>query len=124
MEGLYKRVIRGVYPKLPKHFSNDLSMIIKVMLRVAPSKRPTSSQILNTNIISSRLNTLFPEEVHENENVLLQTIYIPKKMIHLTERLPKSTYDDQDGTEDETVLSKFIDTHEDPDGLPKISTGK
>lgn len=78
MEGLYKRVLRGVYPKLPKHFSKDLSLIIKVMLRVSANKRPTCNQILNTNIISSRLHTLFPNEINEAENTLLQTIYIPK----------------------------------------------
>ena len=124
MEGLYKRVIRGVYPKLPKHFSKDMSMILKVMLRVNPSKRPTCSQILNTNIISSRLNTLFPDELNESENILLQTIYIPKKMIHLTERLPKAKYEDQDGTENETVLSRLIDTQHDSEGFPKLPPGK
>lgn len=44
-------------------------------------------------------------------------------MIHLTERLPKSTYEDHDGTEDETVLSKIIDNSEDQDAFPKINNG-
>lgn len=122
MEGLYKRVLRGIYPKIPKHFSKDLSNIIKVMLRVNPSKRPTCTQILNTIIISSRLNTLFPNEINEGENILLQTIYVPKKLSHLTERLPKSTYEDHDGTEDETVLSKYMETNDEKgESLPKIS---
>jgi serine/threonine protein kinase len=125
MEGLYKRVLRGIYPKIPKHFSKDLSMILKVMLRVNPGKRPTCTQILNTNIISSRLNTLFPNELNETENILLQTIYVPKKLTYLTERLPKSTYEDHDRTEDETVISKYLETREERSStLPKIVKAK
>ena len=32
MEGLYKKVIRGIYPKIPSHFSSDLSNTIKALL--------------------------------------------------------------------------------------------
>ena len=32
MSGLYKRVVKGVYPKIPKHFSMDLSLLIKALL--------------------------------------------------------------------------------------------
>lgn len=120
MEGLYKKVTKGLYPKLPKQFSKDLSMIIKVMLRVTAAKRPTCSQILNTNIISSRLNTLFPNELSDDENELLQTIYIPKKLTYLTERLPKANYEDNEESEDETVISKYYNDQGKSDSLPKL----
>jgi len=32
MEGLYNKVIRGYYPKLPSHYSKDLTNIINVCL--------------------------------------------------------------------------------------------
>jgi len=32
MEGLYNKVIRGYYPKLPTHYSKDLTNIINVCL--------------------------------------------------------------------------------------------
>ena len=32
MEGLYKKVIRGLYPKIPSHFSQDLSNTIRSLL--------------------------------------------------------------------------------------------
>jgi len=32
MEGLYKKVIRGVYPKIATHFSQELSSMIKWLL--------------------------------------------------------------------------------------------
>jgi NIMA (never in mitosis gene a)-related kinase len=32
MQGLYNRVLKGVYPKIPSHFSNDLSVMVKGLL--------------------------------------------------------------------------------------------
>ena len=32
MEGLYKKVIRGLYPKIPSHFSQDLGNVIRALL--------------------------------------------------------------------------------------------
>jgi NIMA (never in mitosis gene a)-related kinase len=32
MQGLYNRVLKGVYPKIPSHFSSDLSAMIKALL--------------------------------------------------------------------------------------------
>jgi NIMA (never in mitosis gene a)-related kinase len=36
MQGLYKKVLRGIYPKVPSVFSNDLAQTIKLMVQVAP----------------------------------------------------------------------------------------
>jgi NIMA (never in mitosis gene a)-related kinase len=36
MQGLYNKVLKGVYPKIPSHYSSDLSMVIKSMLQVDP----------------------------------------------------------------------------------------
>ena len=32
MQGLYSRVLKGVYPKIPSHFSSDLSAMLKALL--------------------------------------------------------------------------------------------
>lgn len=32
MQGLYSRVLKGVYPKIPSHFSSDLSTMLKSLL--------------------------------------------------------------------------------------------
>ena len=42
MQGLYKCVLKGVYPKIPAQFSNDLSEMIKALLQVDPKNRPTT----------------------------------------------------------------------------------
>ncbi len=40
MEGLYKKVIRGYYPRIPTHYSQDLNNVIRALLQVAPHLRP------------------------------------------------------------------------------------
>lgn len=37
MEGLYKKVIRGIYPKIPSIYSLDLHNIIKQLLFISPA---------------------------------------------------------------------------------------
>jgi len=53
MEGLYKKVIRGIifiylvsisqgyYPRIPTHYSQDLSNVIRALLQVTPQLRPS-----------------------------------------------------------------------------------
>jgi NIMA (never in mitosis gene a)-related kinase len=56
MQGLYKCVLRGVYPKIPAVFSADLSDMIKNLLQVEPKNRPTTKQILQMPILIARCN--------------------------------------------------------------------
>ena len=41
MQGLYRKVLKGVYPKIPSHYSTDLANLIAVLLKVSPSMRPS-----------------------------------------------------------------------------------
>ena len=41
MQALFKKVLKGTYPKIPMHYSSDLSLILKLMLQVKPDNRPT-----------------------------------------------------------------------------------
>lgn len=41
MKGLYQRVMKGIYPKIPSHYSSDLTAILASLLQVDPKKRPT-----------------------------------------------------------------------------------
>lgn len=45
MEGLYKKVMKGSYPKIPSKFSNDLSVMVKHLLQTNPNNRPTCGKI-------------------------------------------------------------------------------
>ena len=97
MEGLYNKVIKGHYPKIGDRYSNDISEIIKMLLKVNPSDRPTCAQILKHPIIKKRLeffksNANFEDIDNIDEGVLLQTIRIPKNVLFLADRLPGSNY--------------------------------
>lgn len=99
MQGLFKKVLRGHYPKLPSHFSNDLGAIVKAMLQVSAHLRPTCGKqemrvdrILEMASVKQRSVQLLDEGEADLENVLLKTIRVPKNMMYLTDRLPKATY--------------------------------
>jgi len=61
MQGLYKKVIKGKYPRIPEHFSQEMATVIKFMLQVSPSYRPTCDQILSLPIIESLIKKFFPD---------------------------------------------------------------
>jgi NIMA (never in mitosis gene a)-related kinase 1/4/5 len=48
MDGLYKKVIKGSYSKVGDQFSKNLCNVIKSMLQVNPSNRPSAGQLLKT----------------------------------------------------------------------------
>ena len=84
MQGLYKKVNKGIYPKIPKIFSKDLSLLIKMMLQVDPNKRPSCDDLLNMPIIQQKAKILTPN-IYGNlkafeknsKDKLLKTIYVP-----------------------------------------------
>ena len=47
MEGLFKKVTRGIYQRLPQEYSQDLNGIIRALLQVNPDIRPSCDKILN-----------------------------------------------------------------------------
>lgn len=91
MEGLYNKVVKGQYSKLPEKFSSDLSDLIKFLLQVNPQCRPSTDEILSCSLISKRIN-----EVKQSEEInvtLLKTINFPKNLIMLSDKLPQSNYE-------------------------------
>jgi len=95
MEGLYNKVIKGQYSKIPDKFaSSDLNELVKFLLQVQPENRPTADMILKNPIIQKRMEFFktYTEDMHIDNN-LLQTIRIPKNLLFLTDRLPQANYD-------------------------------
>jgi len=97
MEGLYKKVIGGHITKIPERFSNDLWEILKGLLQVQPENRPNCEQILKNPIIVNRIENKFKTHEDVEDSNLLQTIRIPKNLLFLGERLPKTNYQNQPG---------------------------
>jgi len=93
MEGLYKKVLRGYYPKIPTHYSQDLSNLIRALLQVSPHLRPNCDAILALPSIHKRLEIHHMKELDENYKAdLLKTIKFPKHLHYLTDKLPKPNY--------------------------------
>ena len=92
MQGLYKKVLRGIYPKIPNVFSNELAQTIKFLVQVAPQMRPSCDKILELPIVRKKMDKLFPRHIFDDEDPqmnLLSTIRVPKNLLYLTDRLPK-----------------------------------
>lgn len=95
LEGLYHKVIKGVYSKLPSHYSVDLNNILKMMLNVDPTRRPNCDDLLDSPIIRNRLDPKSPSEIEieEPNKALLNTIRCPMNIHYLTDKLPKANYE-------------------------------
>ena len=69
MEGLYKKVLKGVYPRINvQMYSEDLAAVIKAMLAVNPDIRPSCQQILDMHEVSQYANELCPEQNGASSN--------------------------------------------------------
>ena len=92
--------MKGVYPKIPNHYSSDLSAMLSTLLQVDPKKRPTCDELMEHPIFRKRSQKYFPEfedegydDGYAGRSNLLKTIRIPKNFMHLSSRLPKKNYD-------------------------------
>jgi NIMA (never in mitosis gene a)-related kinase 1/4/5 len=113
MQGLYKKVIKGKYPRIPDHFSQEMATVIKFMLQISPTYRPSCDQILALPIVEALSKKFFPEERNKLEEIedqqnLLKTIRISRNLFSLTERLPKSKYR---GKSNDLKRNNSVDSH-------------
>lgn len=91
MEGLYRKVVRGQYPRIPAHYSQDLADVIAALLQVHPRNRPAVDQLLQMPQMVRHANSTDREDPKQSSD-LLQTIKLPKNAIDLTGCLPKARY--------------------------------
>eukprot|EP00742_Colponemidia_sp_Colp-10_P004676 GILJ01004987.1.p1 GENE.GILJ01004987.1~~GILJ01004987.1.p1 ORF type:complete len:546 (-),score=67.04 GILJ01004987.1:270-1907(-) len=100
MEGLFRKVLRGAYPKIPSLFSTDLANLVRALLQVEPSMRPNCDQILSMPAVMRRMDTTVVPSMPPSRGNLLDTIVVPKNLGVLTERLPGPKYDQTDSSAD------------------------
>lgn len=97
MKGLYNKVVKGVYPKIPNTFSSDLASMIASLLKVDPKKRPSTEQILHMPVFIAKYNerqrSLGNGVLGEESTELIGTIKVPKNLSLLTNVLPASQYE-------------------------------
>ena len=114
MEGLYNKVIKGQYNRIPERFSDDLFQVIQFLLQVNPSSRPSCEQILNHPAVMKRIEYFksFAGEDEHEDKFLLKTIHMPKNLLFLSDKLPKPNYDKQfkstnNGIDNETNIKNY-----------------
>ena len=56
LQGLYRKVCAGVFERIPMVYSNELSSIINSLLKVDPSRRTSTEEILNNPIVQKKYN--------------------------------------------------------------------
>ena len=95
MDGLYSKVCKGMYPRISDKCSNDLAMVIGVLLRVDPNARPSCEQILKLNVVQKRIEYFknFSGDDVSEDQALLKTINIPKNLLFLGDKLPQPNYE-------------------------------
>ena len=110
MDGLYRKVIKGAYSKIGDNYSKQLGAVIKSMLQVNPSNRPDASQLLGNMRVKAEELGIDLELEAPGQNQLLKTIRANKNLHYLTDRLPKSNY--QNGHEYEKQQKMSLSTKE------------
>ena len=56
MEGLYSKIIKGNFSKIPNFFSNDIFSIVKLLIQVNPLCRPSCDEILRNPMLIRELS--------------------------------------------------------------------
>eukprot|EP00826_Nyctotherus_ovalis_P040945 TRINITY_DN4075_c0_g2_i8.p1 TRINITY_DN4075_c0_g2~~TRINITY_DN4075_c0_g2_i8.p1 ORF type:complete len:337 (-),score=35.43 TRINITY_DN4075_c0_g2_i8:5-1015(-) len=96
MEALNQRVQRGIVPRIPMQYSEDMWSMIKALLQVNPKLRPSCDDILKMSVVKKKTQELQLDEGVQSRsltgNELLGTIQIPKNLRVLREKLPKPHY--------------------------------
>ena len=104
MDGLYHKIIKGKYNKIPEKYSKELNEILKLLFNVNPKERPSCDELLKNSIIKNKIeffeeNNKFNDDINNNEeSELLKTIKISKNLLFLSGRLPKANYNNENET--------------------------
>lgn len=102
MEALYKKVLRGQYPRIPAIYSQDLADVIASLLQVNPRHRPSVDELMESPIfrrkqqeLQEQLKTVPQGQVLEEIGKcdLLRTIPLPRDAGGLVASLPEPRYD-------------------------------
>ena len=100
MDGLYRKVQKGLFDRIPSRYSADLASVISSCLSVRPSSRPSCDQLLNHPAVIRRNPSSQPaaSSVHQANKTgqgheLLSTIKMPRNLKSLGDILPKPKYE-------------------------------
>jgi NIMA (never in mitosis gene a)-related kinase len=67
MKGLVLKILRGSYPQIPSHYSQDLKDLLADMLIKDPAKRPSMRKVLEKEFLTKRISKLLTATIAKNE---------------------------------------------------------
>lgn len=82
--------MKGVYPRIPVNYSENLEKFIKRCLQLESKNRPTCKELLA--MIPTTISYPASESNHTTSINLLSTIKVPRNMQSWRDELPKSNY--------------------------------
>ena len=92
MNGLYHKVLRGLYDPIPSMYTKDLQLMVRNCLQVSPIARPSCDKILAMPGLLNHLTGTLERinvSIDVETDMLLNTIKMPRELGQITERLPK-----------------------------------
>jgi NIMA (never in mitosis gene a)-related kinase len=126
MKALYKKIIKGQYPKISSKYSNDIWEIIKLLLKVNPNERPSCNQILKNKMVMERIDFFKDREGFKNDSFdsmdeakLIKTLRLTKDILFLSQQLPIPNYDNNNQKKVRNIKRINI---KNTTSLPNIST--
>lgn len=97
LQTLYKKVCAGMFERIPMAYSGELANVIGSLLKVDPSKRPDTDDILSSNVVRKRFKGQMESDNQGQDDFdeLLKTIkFNPKDLKGLKNMLPKANYEE------------------------------
>ena len=95
LKNLCINVQKGMYNPIPDYYSDNLKKIIGMMLQRDPEKRPTTGQLLGSDIITKKINELKINMKYsgtEEKQGLIATIQMPMNLGEINKSLPGNKY--------------------------------
>mmetsp|Transcript_26061 Transcript_26061/g.65693 ORF Transcript_26061/g.65693 Transcript_26061/m.65693 type:complete len:892 (+) Transcript_26061:527-3202(+) len=99
MESLYRKILRGQYPRVPSVYSRDVNEVIALLLQVNPRQRPAVDVLLQLPVMQRHIHYDSASRKGGPRNVptdLLNTIKMPKdaNMSEVAGQMPRARYED------------------------------
>jgi len=94
---LKRAVTAGRYSPVPRKFTDALSKVIAVMLKLNPSQRPSAQALLDHPDVQKKMHldgAVVPREPMHAFPGMMQTIKVPQNLAKLGANLPKPCYAD------------------------------
>ena len=109
MKGLYNKVIKGNYKRIPDMYTDSLSNVIDMCLKVQPTSRPTASQLIRKKEIVLHLRENGIDDNDSNKSLnLLDTIRLPTDLRLIKDRLPTPKYTlDNEEIKQDPMIKKY-----------------